>query len=244
MSPMARKGVVTFFEDGFVPGISSGLACAWGNRVAGRPGLAVESGSLEQWMERYANGDDRVFEHVYRLLAPQLRRFCRRLASSASEADDLFQETFLRVHRARATYVPGARVVPWVLAIARSAYLDRLKYRRRRPEYVGVASDVSEEDRLQADESSGPEAQAIAHGLSDVVTNALRSMSERNRCAYVLLKEQDLSVKEAAAVLGTTVSVVKQRAHRAYEHLRMAVQSAGWKEEVNERSRDVAPSDF
>ena len=63
---------------------------------------------LSSLMERYARGEDRVFEQLYRLLAPRLYRFCLRLAANVVEADDCFQETFLRLHHARATYVTGA----------------------------------------------------------------------------------------------------------------------------------------
>ena len=58
-------------------------------------------------------------------------------------------------------------------------------------------------------------------------------MSEKNRVAYVLLKEENLSAREAAAVLGTSVDVVKQRAHRAYQTLKSALNSAGWSEYGN-----------
>ena len=200
-----------------------------------------EVDSLSEFMARYAKGEDRVFEQVYRLLAPRLYRFCRRLATHGSDADDLFQETFLRLHRARATYVSGANVLPWVFAIARSVYLDRLKYWRRRPEDLGSANDVAENARLRAHERYGPEAHALAHELLEVVTIELDKMSERNRLAYILLREEGLSVKEAAAVLGTTTDVVKQRAHRAYEQLRNAVRTAGWKEHGYDTSSDATP---
>jgi RNA polymerase sigma-70 factor (ECF subfamily) len=60
-------------------------------------------------------------------------------------------------------------------------------------------------------------------------------MSEKNRVAYVLLREDGLSVKEAAIVLGTTADVVKQRAHRAYEKVRSAVGAAGWMEPSHDK---------
>ena len=66
-------------------------------------------------------------------------------------------------------------------------------------------------------------------------------MSEKNRLAYFLLREEGLSVKEAAAVLGTTPDVVKQRAHRAYEQLRNAVHAAGWNEGEEEKDPDTVP---
>ena len=66
-------------------------------------------------------------------------------------------------------------------------------------------------------------------------------MSEKNRAAYVLLKEEGLSAKAAATVLGTTAPVVRQRAHRAYAQLRVALDAAGWKENDDDRSWDAVP---
>jgi RNA polymerase sigma-70 factor, ECF subfamily len=204
--------------------------------------MELEVAQLSELMERYATGEDEAFEPLYELMAPRLYRFCLRLAALKSEADDLFQETFLRLHRARATYMSGANVVHWAFAIARSVYLDRLRYRRRRPEQLGAANDATENERLQADESYSPEAHARAHDLVEIVTTELSRMSEKNRVAYVLLREEGLAVKEAAALLGTTADVVKQRAHRANEQLRHALGAAGWEEHGCRLERDSGAS--
>ena len=188
---------------------------------------------LSSLMERYARGDDRVFEQLYQLLAPRLYRFCLRLASSVVEADDVFQETFLKLHRARATYVTGANPLYWAFAIARSVYLSRLRYWRRRPEHLGAARDVAEAGDLQVHDTT-PEAEVAAQHMHDTLASELGRMSEKNRIAYVLLKEENLTAREAAAVLGTTVEVVKQRAHRAYQSLRVALDTAGWSEYGND----------
>jgi RNA polymerase sigma-70 factor (ECF subfamily) len=197
---------------------------------------------LSELMQRYAKGEDGVFEELYRLIAPRLYRFCLRLATRQPEADDYFQETLLRIHRARATYLEGANTLHWAFAISRSVYLDRLRYRRRRPEDLGSANDVAEQERLQADDYYSPEAALRAHDLRDVLTLELSQMSEKNRVAYVLLKEEGLSVKEAAEVLGTTAAVVRQRAHRAYTQLRTAVSAAGWKAHDDDGSWDADPA--
>ena len=91
--------------------------------------------------------------------------------------------------------------------------------------------------------SYGPEAQALAQDLLEIVTSELSRMSEKNRLAYVLLREEGLGASDAAAILGTTADVVKQRAHRAYEQIRAAVRAAGWKEHASETSRDATPVD-
>jgi RNA polymerase sigma-70 factor (ECF subfamily) len=202
----------------------------------GPPRRADELGQL---MKRYARGEDHVFEELYRLLAPRVYRLCSRLASNQQEADDCFQETLLRIHRARATYLDGTDPLPWAFAIARSVYLDRLRHRRRRPEDLGSASDVADEERLHSDHRYSPEAAVRARDLQELLTLELSRMSEKNRVAYVLLKEEELSIKEAAAVLGTTAAVVRQRAHRAYMHLRTALNAAGWTQAGDDGSSEA-----
>ncbi|WP_159397330.1 RNA polymerase sigma factor [Sorangium cellulosum] len=193
---------------------------------------------LDEIMQRYALGDEDVFDRLYGLLAPRLYRFCLRLTSRAPEADDLFQESFLRIHRARSSYMGGSSVIPWAFAIARSLHLDRLRYRRRHPEDVAPTSEpVAHDSRyLQTNDNAGPEAEVGAHELLKVVTLELNKMSEMNRVAYLLLKEEGLNVSEAAAVLGTSTDAVKQRAHRAYHQIRAALCAAGWTEHCHERA--------
>ena len=190
---------------------------------------------LSELMRRYGGGDDGAFDALYEFLAPRLYRFCLRLAPRRTDADDLLQDAFLRLHRARASYLSGANPLHWAFAIARSASLDRLRYWRRRPENLGEAADVADDETLQADDVTRPEAELQANDLWLVVTRELAKMSEKNRVAYILLREEGLSVKEAAAVLGTTADVVKQRAHRAYQQLRSAIDVAGWKEHSHDK---------
>jgi RNA polymerase sigma-70 factor (ECF subfamily) len=184
--------------------------------------------ALGRLMARYAAGEDGVFEAIYQGLEAPLYRFCLRLATRQHEADDLFQETFLKMHRARATYASGSNVLHWSYAIARSLYLSRMRYWRRRPEWLGPANDISELEDIHVDAESTPEAELIADRLLDVVVAELRKMSEKNRTAYVLMREEGLSAADAAAVLGTTVHGVKQRAHRADEQIKSALSDAGW----------------
>ena len=212
--------------------ISAGCDSAAARVLASSRTMNATGDRLSSLMERYARGEDRVFEQLYGLLAPRLYRFCVRLATSVVEADDCFQETFLKLHRARATYVPGANPLYWAFAIARSVYLTRLRYWRRRPEQLGAARDVAEVGELQVHDTT-PEAEVAAQHLHDTLASELGRMSEKNRVAYILLKEENLSAREAAEVLGTSVEVVKQRAHRAYESLKSALSTAGWSEYGN-----------
>jgi RNA polymerase sigma-70 factor (ECF subfamily) len=94
---------------------------------------------------------------------------------------------------------------------------------------LGSENDVREDDKLLGGGSQCPEAEALAEVLLQTVRLELRKMSERNRVAYILIREEGLTVKEAAAMLGTTEDVVKKRAHRAYGQVRNAVEAAGWR---------------
>src|SRR5258706_12495523 len=84
-------------------------------------------------MEHYADGDESAFLELYDLLAPRLEAFFARRCDKHA-AQDLVQQTFLHVHSARRHFSPGANVVPWAYAIARSLLNDR--YRRAHKEVL------------------------------------------------------------------------------------------------------------
>jgi RNA polymerase sigma-70 factor, ECF subfamily len=182
----------------------------------------------DQVMRRYAGGDDAAFDALYAALSPRLYSFCVRLAGRSGDADDLFQDAFLKLHRSRATYVGGASALHWAFAIVRSTHLDRLRRRARRPEKLVASTDEVLGAILE--NAGSPESDLHAETLARIVEQELQRMSEKNRSAYILLKIEGLSAVEAAEVLGTTSDAVKQRAFRAYEALRAALSQAGWKQ--------------
>jgi RNA polymerase sigma-70 factor (ECF subfamily) len=188
--------------------------------------MRAESDQLSALMDSYASGDDVVFEPLYALLAPPLYRFCLRLTARRPDADDCFQETLLKLHRSRATYVRGANALHWAFAIARSIYLTRGRYWRRRPEFIGAAEDVAGNEALHGHAESTPESQAMALEVLEAAAIELNAMSEKNRIAYILTKQEEVSAQDAATILGTTAEVVRQRAHRAYAQLRAAIDRA------------------
>ena len=167
-------------------------------------------------MERYAAGDDTAFGAVYDALASRLYGYLRRHVPDAQHCDDLLQETFLRMHRARATFVRGSPVLPWAFAIARRLVIDRARGERRAPR---IADEADAEPLAEASHDR-PEQTLEARQLAQRMAVALRRLPDSQRTAFELLKQDGLSLAEAAAVLGTTTSAVKLRAHRAYESLR------------------------
>lgn len=170
-------------------------------------------------MHRYAEGDDSAFDQLFRALSPRLRAFLQRMSNRADVADDLTQETFLRIHRARGSFSKGRPVLPWAYAIARNCYLDHARAKSR--------------SRLKDDESAlvalatGPETNAeeevIAKRSAACVERTLARMTAARREAFILLRYEGLSVEAAAQVLGVSEGAVKVRAFHAYELLREAL---------------------
>lgn len=192
-------------------------AASTDERVAdgGRASLARPADAA---MERYSTGDQAAFAEVYDHVAPRLRAFVLRQTRDAHRTDDVVQQTLLLIHRARASYLPGAGVIPWAFAIARRLLIDAARRGRR--------------EVLHDDDAPLVEARSLELGPDEVVQTkqaaerlrgVLASLPESQRIAFELLKYDGLTLVEAAEVLGTTVTAVKLRAHKAYVALRAAI---------------------
>jgi RNA polymerase sigma-70 factor (ECF subfamily) len=194
---------------------------AEGGATARTSGVSV---ALDEAMDRYARGEDDAFDLLYRQGAPRLRGFLVRLCSNGALADDLTQEAFVRIHVARGSFHPGGAALPWMLAIARNAFLDHTRrHKVQRAARERVSQGRGPERAEASAETRGDEVLA-AREMLDIVRAALDRMPLLHREAFVLLRFEGLSVRDAAQVLGTTETAVKVRAFRAYEALRAALE--------------------
>jgi RNA polymerase sigma-70 factor (ECF subfamily) len=176
-------------------------------------------------MGRYADGDDDKLANVYDLSAPQLCSFLTRLCRDRALAEDLTHETFMRVHRARGAYRRGAPVLPWMFAIGRRLFLDHVRSGRHEgPSLDARSADGSpKSDRGLAAPGPAADEMVIATELAAHIERVLGAMPETQATAFRLLKQERLSITDAAAILGTTEMTVKLRAHRAYVALREVI---------------------
>ncbi len=168
-------------------------------------------------MERYARGDEAAFAELYDAIAPRLFAFLVRQTRSEAHAKDVLQQTMLKIHLARGTFIQGAAVLPWAFAIARRLWIDQT--RRGRREVPLERESVQE----PAAEQAAPDDAAYSQELAARIGRELEKLPENQRIAFQLVKQEELSIAEAAAVLGTTESAVKLRAHRAYVALRASL---------------------
>jgi RNA polymerase sigma-70 factor (ECF subfamily) len=178
------------------------------------------SHALDVAMDRYARGDDTAFGELYDGLAPRLQSFLQRYTRDRARAEDVVQQTMLQIHRARGRFTPGAQVVPWAFAIARRLLIDM--HRRGGREVLAPTSDDNLTQVMAALDDRADDV-AIAKETAQRLSEELARLPENQRVAFELIKQDGLSVAEAAQVLGTTVAAVKLRAHRAYEAMRAAL---------------------
>jgi RNA polymerase sigma-70 factor (ECF subfamily) len=174
------------------------------------------SASLETLMEAYQQGDARAGDELFLRVSQQLYRFMAVQSGDRRHADDLLQDLWLRVHKARNTYRAGEPVLPWLYAIARFVKVDA--YRKRRAE------------RFEEPIEPGFEPKATALGReSDLpeMDRLLADLPESQREVVLMLKVSGLSLEEVAKATASSVGSVKQKAHRAYEKLRETLKD--WK---------------
>jgi RNA polymerase sigma-70 factor (ECF subfamily) len=179
-------------------------------------------------MERYAAGEQAAFAELYDVLAPRLLGFLRNATRDGHAAEDLMQQTLLQMHRARGSFIPGARVTPWAFAIARRLMIDSV--RRHRLERRLFSDAPADEEQLIATAGAGTTSAddlLDARRLERRVLQRLDTLPETQRMAYRLLHQEGLSLRRAAETLGTSVTAVKMRAHRAYLALRAVLREAG-----------------
>lgn len=180
--------------------------------------LRHEPDSLEGLMVRYVAGDGQAFEDLYRELSPKLFGYLLRLTRQREQAEDLVQVTFSKVHRARDSYLKGAPLLPWILAIARRSFFDAKRRSKVRPEYLSNDGVMPEPK---------PEEVALGTDVVEALERAMRDLPQTYAEAIQLTKITGLSIAEAAEVLGTSNTAVKLRVHRGYKILRKNLERFG-----------------
>jgi RNA polymerase sigma-70 factor (ECF subfamily) len=178
-------------------------------------------------MARYCDGDANAFRELYALVAPRLYGYLVKMARQRALADDLLQQTFMKVHRARGAYIRGADPVPWIYSIAHRTFLDEARKHKRAVVRVGEGEELPEvKADLRGDSDDRRDEPRADPELVQAALAALAELPEQQREAVVLTKLDGKSVAEAAEIAGTTVGAMKVRAHRGYEALRRLLGAA------------------
>jgi RNA polymerase sigma-70 factor (ECF subfamily) len=174
----------------------------------------IREGELPRLMVGYQKGDVDAVDELVRRLSPGLLRFLSASHLSRSDAEDLLQECWMRIHHSRHTYRPTEPVLPWVFAIARHTRLDGYRRRRRRESREVLVANPPENIAQIAP------ARAVE---KDQLLPLLEVLPESQREVILMLKFSGMSLEEVARSTSSTVGAIKQKAHRAYEKLRLTL---------------------
>jgi RNA polymerase sigma factor (sigma-70 family) len=158
------------------------------------------------------------WDEIVRTHADRVYRLAYRLSGNRSDAEDLTQETFVRVFRSLADYTPGT-FEGWLHRITTNLFLDMVR-RRQKIRFDALADDAG--DRLASDEP-GPERAYEQNNLDPEIQRALDALPADFRAAVVLCDLEGLTYEEIALTLDIKVGTVRSRIHRGRVLLREAL---------------------
>ena len=182
-----------------------------------------------QLMLDVKSGDDSSFELLLRKYRAPVVNFLYRMVRDTGAAEDLAQEVFLRVYRARSQYQPTAKFTTWMFRIATNLALNALRDRRHRQMEISIDQSAAaysgdgenEQPAMEiADRQPTIEVDLIQRDRTDLIRRAVESLPEKQRAAVLLHKYQEMDYDQIARVLGCSESALKSLLFRAYETLR------------------------
>jgi RNA polymerase sigma factor (sigma-70 family) len=178
---------------------------------------------LEALMQAAQNGDGQAYAQLLKTVAPRLQRLVRaqRRFLDAADVDDIVQDILVSLHAVRATYDPRRPFMPWLMAIARNRLADSGRRQARRNAHEVQVDELPvtfvEEGTNSID----------AYGDPEALRQAIKTLPQGQQEAVEMLKLREMSLKEAAAVSGTSTGALKVSVHRALTTLRKVLTAGG-----------------
>src|SRR6266704_647933 len=173
-------------------------------------------------------GDEQSFALLRHRYRTPLVNFLYRMVRSREQAEDLAQEVFIRVYRARADYVPSAKFTTWLFRIATNLALNSVRDTRHQRMEISldapamVEAEDGEEKTLDVPEKHpNIEQHVIEETRKKMIRHAIDKLPEKQRAAVLLHKYQELDYGEISKILQCSESALKSLLFRAYETLRV-----------------------
>src|ERR1700722_19778126 len=170
-------------------------------------------------------GDDASFDFLLRKYRTPLVNFLFRIVRDAATAEDLAQEVFLRVYRAREQYSPSAKFTTWLFRIATNLALNSVRDNRYRKMETSIDASSSDQEDAAPRELPAREKRIDEHLIeqdrSDIIRRAIFSLPEKQRVAILLHKYEEMDYGDIAKILDCSESALKSLLFRAYETLRV-----------------------
>lgn len=185
-----------------------------------------EGMSDEALMLAYRDGDAAAFEALYRRWRSRLYRYLLRQCGAAAQADELFQDVWLKVVNARKGYEVAAKFSTWLFRIAHNRLIDHYRAQGR-SEIVSYDDDPEDADRVAslpaAAATAQPEAMLERKALAQELVRHIEALPAAQRETFLLSEEGELTLEEIAAATGTNRETAKSRLRYAVNKLRSAL---------------------
>ena len=191
------------------------------DRRGGAPASAARALDWSLLMAHAQNGDREAYRRLLIEITPYLRALAARRHHDVGDAEDAVQDILLTLHAIRHTYDPARPFAPWLVAIANHRLIDRL--RRQGRVRSREAAPLSEYDTFAADQANLSEKALQRRDLEAAVAQ----LSPGQRQAIRLLKLEERSLREAAALSGMSIAALKVATHRAIKRLREILGKGG-----------------
>jgi RNA polymerase sigma-70 factor, ECF subfamily len=227
-SPEAGGGVVGLPMT--VQTVGRKIALTLTETISWNPALSEVSDPDARLMLQVRDGNAAAFEELVLRYQARLITVLHNLVHDRDRAEELAQDVFLRVFRARSSYEPHAKFSTWIFTIAHHVASNALRSKSRRRE-VNVAAEQSGEqvrgvlDNLAtAPSAQMPTRQLDKAEIGEVVRAAIDALNERQRMALLLAKFEHMNYADIAATMGLTIQAVKSLLARARDNLRLILQ--------------------
>lgn len=187
----------------------------------------VYTDASESLMLRFRSGDVRAFEILLQRHRQSIYEFVLRSVGTynTAQAEDLTQETFLRVVKQAGSYEPRSKFTTWLFTLARNLCIDASRRRKHRKAQSLDAPDEEGHSLLDRTSDGGMpvDRQAVSTELRARMERAIEELPEDQREVFLMRESADLSFKEIADVIGISENTVKSRMRYALEKLRASL---------------------
>ena len=197
-----------------IQGPQTALSCNAELAYAPRMDHAPEDSAL---MLRYRDGDVAAFETLYRRHKDAVYRYLLRLCQHRAMAEDVFQEVWAKIIKARDSYRPTAKFTTFLYRVAHNCFIDHIRRNKRHQHPSNLEPDQ------QPDPSDLPETETERSLARRRLEAALKDLPEEQRDVFLLREEAGLSLDQIAAVTGTNRETAKSRLRYATKKLRAAI---------------------
>ena len=172
-------------------------------------------------------GDQQAFAEIVELYKDKIYYLGYRMLNNRHEAEDVVQETFLRVFKSLDRYDPGQKFSTWIYRIATNLSIDHL--RKRKPTY-SLDADMNDQEGLDGysmlpSDDRTPESEFMISETKQTVYDAIESLPAKYKSVMILRYLQEMSLQEISDVLDIPVTTIKTRVHRGREFLRKKLES-------------------